>query len=111
MEKSNTLDLELYDNDTLAGHASCLYYDGIVQIRDLFIQKAYLGRGLDEKLLLQIHEYAHEKNAKKIVVYCGPEPFSDNCMPVEEEVKWYEQQGYVLDHRLYGIVPCMIKRI
>lgn len=113
MEISNTLDVEIKKFGKTVAHVGCSAYDGIVQIKDLFVREKHRGKGLDDVLMEQVQEFAHKKYAKQIRVYCGgPEPFcEDKSIPVEEEMKWYQSHGFTYDHSLYGLLPCMVKTL
>lgn len=110
MEIANTLELEIRNHEKVVAHTGCLFINGVVQIKDLFVMEKYRDRGFDEVLLSEVLEYAVKKSAKQIVMYCGPEPFcEDGQIPLEQEILWYESHGFVHDHDVFGVVPCMIK--
>ena len=108
----NTLELEIRDEEEMIGYASCFFCNDVLQIKALFVRSMYRGKGFEENLLSEVHKYANEKKAKRIIMYCGPEPFcEDGQTPLDEEVKWYKAHGYQHDHNVCGTVPCMIKTL
>jgi len=112
MDVNNTLELEIKRFGNIIAHASCFYGNDTVQIKDLFVREKFRNKGFDELLLEQIHEYAKERAAKKVVMYAGIEPFCpDPQIPLEEEMTFFKKHGYVHDHNVCGVVPCLIKTL
>lgn len=113
MEISNTMDVEIKNWGKTVAHVGCSICNDVVQIKDLFVREKHRGKGLDDVLMEQVHEFAQKKFAKQIVAYCcGIEPMcGDKSVPVEQEVDWYQSHGFVHDHDLFGFVPVMIKAL
>lgn len=110
MEISNQLEVEIKKFGKTVAHTGCFFSNGTVQVKDLFVREKFRSKGLADVLLTKIQEYADQKRAEKIVAYCGPEPMcEDKSMPVEDQIAWYKSQGFIHDHDLYGVVPCMVK--
>ena len=54
--------------------------------------------------------YADLNGADSIIAYPGPEPYCPTeWKPMDVQTAWYEAQGFKIDHRINGVVPCMIK--
>ena len=65
-----------------------------------------------ELLMEKLLDFAKDKKVKNIVTYCGSEPFCpDGQVSMDEEVNFFENHGFKLDHHVFGLVPCMIKTI
>ena len=112
MEISNQLEVEIKKFGKTIAHTGCFFCNGTVQIRDLFVREKYRNKGLADVLMMKVQEYADQKKAEKIIAYCGPEPMCvDKSLPLEDEMEWYKSQGFIHDHDVYGVVPCMIKAL
>ena len=112
MEIANALEVEIERDGYIVAHMGCFFANGEVQIKDLFVCEKFRGIGLDNLLMEQVHEYAHEKNARTIKAFCGPEPFCEDAqVSMSEEVAWYKTQGFIHDHDVCGVVPVMIKTL
>ena len=106
MELNNTLEVDITRLGQRVAHMGCCFYDGTVQIKDLFVNKKHRNKGLDEILLDKAHEYAHEKYADKIIAYCGAEPFCpDGQIPLEEEIAFYRKNGFVKKENTFANIP------
>lgn len=112
MEIANSLEVKIENQGQVVAHVGCSFSNNMVHIKDLFVREKFRGQGLDEILMEEVHEYAHRKAAHKIKAFCGPEPFcSDGQIPLEQEVMWYESQGFKHDHNVCGVVPVMVKTL
>ncbi len=93
-------------------HTSCNYAKGEIYIKALYVLKKFRGKGLEEVLLAKVLDYAAEQKAERIIAYCGAEPFcEDGQIPMDQEVSWYEDHGFVHDHNVMGVTPCMVKEL
>ena len=91
---------------------SCNFANHEVQIRDLYVLPKYRNKGLGEVLLAQCLDYAVDLKAERIVSYCGAEPFCNGGqLPLEQEVSWYKDHGFIHDHNVLGITPCMVREL
>ncbi len=108
---SDSLELDIKNRfDKVVAHADCSLIDGTVEIKSLYVLQKFRDKGLDDVLLSKIVQYAAEKNAHQIRVYCGPEPFCpDGQIPLDDEIKWYSAHGFFHNHTVFGVVPCMVK--
>ena len=70
----------------------------------------FRNKGVEELLMEKLLDFAKDKKVKNIVTYCGSEPFCpDGQVSMDEEVNFFEDHGFKLDHHVFGLVPCMIK--
>ena len=107
---SDFFELQIRQSRKIIGHVSCSLINGEIVIKDLYVLKRYRGRGFGDVLLYKVNNFAKEKLAAKIVAYCGAEPFcEDGQVPLNEEKQWYENHGFLHDHDVMGVTPCMIK--
>lgn len=108
----NFYNVQIRKGRKIVAHVSCNYSDEKIQIRDLYVLEKYRKTGLGEVLLSKVFEYAAEKKAQTIVAYCGPEPFCEDAqIPLEEEIAFYISHGFVHDHNVMGVTPCMVKTL
>ena len=108
----NFYEIKIRQGKKIIAHTSCHFVSDEVQIRDLYVLQDYRGKGLGEVLLARVLDYAAEQNASRIVVHCGPEPFcEDGQIPLEQEIAWYEDHGFIHDQDVFGVVPRMVKAI
>jgi GNAT superfamily N-acetyltransferase len=111
-KSKNIYDVQIRLGKKVVAHVSCNHYSGNIQIRDLYVLKKFRGFGLGEVLLSKVIDYASEVDAHTIIAYCGAEPFcEDGQIPMDQEVAWYKQHGFVHDHDVMGATPCMIKTV
>ena len=110
---SDSLELNIKNRlNKIVAHADCSLIDGTVEIKSLYVLQKFRKSGLNDVLLSQILEYAADNAAHKIVAYCGPEPYCpDGQVPLDEEIHWYSEHGFLNDHNVLGVVPCMIKTL
>ena len=110
IKRSNTCDIHIQRGKKVIAHASCNFANNEVQIRDLYVLHKFRGKGLGELLLSKVLDYAKERNASRVIAYCGAEPFcAGGQIPLEREVSWYEDHGFYHDHDVLGVTPCMVK--
>lgn len=108
----NFYNVQIRKGRKIVAHVSCNYSDEKIQIRDLYVLEKYRKTGLGEVLLSKVFEYAAEKKAQTIVAYCGPEPFCEDAqIPLEEEIAFYVSHGFVHDHNVMGVTPCMVREL
>ena len=108
----NFYDIRICRRKKVIAHASCNFVNGEIQIRDLYVCKEFRGQGLGEVLLSKVFDYATEQQATRIIAYCGAEPFcEDGQIPMTQEMSWYEDHGFIHDHNVMGITPCMVKEL
>lgn len=112
VKQHNCYDILIRQNEEVIGYASCNLFGKVLQIRSLFVINRFRGRGIGEVLLSKVLDYAREQAATRIVAYCGAEPFCEGGqIPIDQEQSWYEVHGFVHDHNVMGVTPCMIKDI
>lgn len=112
MEKqtNDSLEIAIKKRNHVVAHMGCSYFGDSVMIQDLFVRQRYRNKGIEDLLISKVNEYAAEKQAKVIKVYCGPEPFCpDGQISLEQEISFYQQHGFSIDHYVYGGTPCMVK--
>ena len=108
----NFYNVQIRKGRKIVAHVSCNYSDKKIQIRDLYVLKKYRKTGLGDVLLSKVFEYAAEKKAQTIVAYCGPEPFCEDAqIPLNEEIAFYISPGFVHDHNVMGVTPCMVREL
>ena len=108
----NFYNVQIRKGRKIVAHVSCNYSNEKIQIQDLYVLKKYRKKGLGDVLLSKVFEYAAEKKAQTIVAYCGPEPFCEDAqIPLNEEIDFYESHGFVHDHNVMGVTPCMVKTL
>ena len=106
----NSLEVAIKSLNRVVAHMGCTHSGECIFIKDLFVLKKYRNRGFEDLLLSKVNEYAKEKAAKEIKVYCGPEPFCPGGqMDLEQEILFYQQNGFHIDHYVKGVTPCMVK--
>ena len=107
---SRIMEVDIKKFGKIVGHVSCSCIHDWVHIKSLYVIPKYRRKGLEDILIGKVYEYAKEKQSKKIIAYCGPEPFcEEGQMPLEEEISWYESHGFQERHSVRGVIPCMIK--
>ena len=112
MKSRNTYELQIRSGRKIVAHASCIFANCDIQIRDLYVLKKYRGNGLGELLLSGVLDYAAEQKAQRIIAYCGAEPFCEGGqLPMEQEVAWYEDHGFIVDHLVMGATPCVVRQL
>lgn len=108
----NMYEVQIHYGKKVIAHASCNYVNNYIQIRDLYVMQRFRGKGLGELLLTKVMDYASEQQVDKIIVYCGAEPFcEDGQIPMDQEISWYEDHGFIHDHDVMGATPCMIREL
>lgn len=108
----NFYEVKIRHGKKVIAHASCKFTGGELQIRDLYVLKDFRGKGFGEMLLSKVFDYAAEQNAVRIISFCGPEPFcEDGQIPLDQEIAWYEDHGFIHKHDVMGITPCMVKEL
>ena len=111
-KNSNSYEVQIRQGRKIIAHMSCNYSNEKIQIQDLYVLKKYRKKGLGDVLLSKVFEYAAEKKAQTIVAYCGPEPFCEDAqIPLDEEIDFYMSHGFVHDHNVMGVTPCMVKTL
>ena len=76
-------------------HVSAIAINGVVQIRDLYAQESCKNKRMEHKLLRLVELFAAGQNAKKIIVYCGPEDFGHSRFSsLEQEMEFYQSHGF-----------------
>ena len=112
IKNTRTYDLQIQQGKKIIAHASCNFANNEVQIRDLYVLHKFRGKGLGDLLLSKVLDYAAERNASKVIAYCGAEPFcAGGQIPLDLEVSWYEEHGFYHDHDVMGVTPCMVKEL
>jgi GNAT superfamily N-acetyltransferase len=108
----NFYEVKIRHGKKVIAHTSCNFFNGEIRIRDLYVRKEFRGKGFGELLLARVLDYAVEQDAIRIVSYCGPEPFcEDGQIPLDQEVSWYKDHGFIHDHYVMGVTPCMIREL
>ena len=108
----NSYEVQIRQGRKIVAHLGCSIANGDVQIRDLYVLPKYRGKGLGEVLLAKCMDYAAERNAKRIISFCGAEPFCEGGqLPLEQEVSWYKDHGFAHDHDVMGVTPCMVREL
>ncbi len=108
----NSCEVHIRRGRKVIAYTNCFYANGDIHIKSLFVRRAFRGKGLSEVLLARIMDYAAEKNASRIISFCGAEPFcEDGQIPMDQEVSWYENHGFTHDHDVLGVTPCMIREL
>ena len=94
------------------GYAKCAYgqEENVVSIQSLYVVEAWRGNGIETQLLQEIEDFAVLKRASAIVSYPGPEPFCPGgWIPLDEEVRLYEENGFKQNGTISGVTPRMVK--
>ena len=108
----NSYEVQIRQVRKIVAHMGCSVANGDVQIRDLYVLPKYRGKGLGEVLLAKSVDYAVDKKARRIIAFCGAEPFCEGGqIPLEQEVSWYKDHGFFHDHDVMGATPCMIREL
>lgn len=110
----SSIDISLNLGGQRIGYASCLFFSNLkkVQISSFYVLKQFQDIGVEDKLLQEILEYAKLNSASTIIAYPGPEPYCPTAWkPIDVQTAWYEQKGFYLDHKVNGVIPCMIKEL
>lgn len=109
-QTKDSLEIAVKKRNQVVAHMGCSYIGDLIMIQDLFVRKRYRHKGIEELLISKVNEYAKEKQATAIKVYCGPEPFCpDGQISLEQEISFYQQHGFSIDHYVHGVTPCMVK--
>lgn len=108
----NSVDISFLVGGQRIGYASCLFFEdqGQIQVSSFYVVKPFQDMGIEEKLLQEILNYADLNHAATVIAYPGSEPYCPTewkTMDVQRE--WYESKGFVVDHMVNGVIPCMIK--
>ena len=112
IKNSNSYEVQIRQGRKIVAHMGCSHANEEVQIRDLYVLPKYRGKGLGEVLLAKCMDYAAEQKAKRIISFCGAEPFCEGGqLPLEQEVSWYKDHGFIHDHNVMGVTPCMIREL
>ena len=107
---SDFYEVEIKCLNKVIAHMSCSAVKDTLNVRDLWVRKLFRNKGVEELLMEKLYDYAKDKKLKNIIAYCGPEPMNpDGNIPLDKEIKFYENHGFKLDHYVFDIVPCMIK--
>lgn len=111
-KSTRTYELQIQKGKKTIAHASCNFANNEVQIRALYVLHKFRGKGLGEVLLSKVLDYAAERNASRVIAYCGAEPFCEGGqIPMDQEVSWYENHGFYHDHDVMGVTPCMVRAL
>ena len=107
---SDFYEVEIKCLNKVIAHMSCSAVKDTLNVRDLWVRKLFRNKGVEELLMEKLFDFAKDKKVKNIVTYCGSEPFCpDGQVSMDEEVNFFEDHGFKLDHHVFGLVPCMIK--
>ena len=109
-----SVDISLKLGDQVIGYASCLYFDDLqkAQLSGFYVIKPFQDIGIEEKLLQEVLDYAALKEATSIIAYPGAEPYCPTeWKPMDVQRKWYESQGFKVDHMVCNATPCMVKAL
>ena len=108
----NVFEVHIRHRKKIVAHAKCFIANGEAHIQDLFVIKSFRGKGLGEVLLARILDYASDQHATRIISFCGAEPFCEGGqIPIDQEVSWYEDHGFILHHHVMGVTPCMVREM
>ena len=108
------MELELIADKKVIGYMSCSYEYGecLTRINSLYVIQAYRGIDIEDALLKEATDFALQHHSKTIVAFPGTEPYCPDKMPsAPEQIAWYEKHGYIHDHDVCGVIPCMIKSL
>lgn len=108
------VDISLTMGNQRIGYVSCLFFKNlkIVQLSSFYVVKPFQDIGVEEKLLAEIWEFADLNDAAQIVAYPGAEPYCPTeWKSLEMQIKWYQDQGFIVDHKVNGTTPCMVKKL
>ena len=115
MEENKNLcsyEVQIRQGRKIIAHMGCSHTNGEVKIRDLYVLPKYRGKGLGEVLLAKCMDYATEQQAQRIISFCGAEPFCEGGqLSLQQEVSWYKEHGFIYDHDVMGITPCMVREL
>ena len=112
IKNSNSYEVQIRQGRKIIAHMSCSHTNGEVKIRDLYVLPKYRGKGLGEVLLAKCLDYATEQQAQRIISFCGAEPFCEGGqLPLQQEVSWYKEHGFIHDHNVMGVTPCMVREL
>lgn len=107
----NSLEVSIKRNNKELAYMRCNYHElkEEVEIVDLDISETEKQQLCSEYLVLEAEHYAFRKAAKRIVSYALPEGRCEN--DDVQSIQWYEGQGFIHDHDVCGVVPCMVKKL
>ena len=112
IKNSNSYEVQIRQGRKIIAHMSCSHTNGEVKIRDLYVLPKYRGKGLGEVLLAKCLDYATEQQAQRIISFCGAEPFCEGGqLTLQQEVSWYKEHGFIHDHNVMGVTPCMVREL
>lgn len=95
-----------------AGYVSCSWYSDQIQIHSLFVSKAYRKSELMDKLLEEVYVLAEENKSTCVKICCGAEPMAkDGQIPLEQEIYFYEKNGFECKNNILGGIPVMVKAL
>ena len=77
-----------------------------------YVIKPIQDKGIEEKLLQEIEDFADMNQAESIIAYPGAEPYCPTeWKPIDTQTAWYKTNGFKIDHLINGATPCMIKQL
>ena len=106
-----TFELELKKWNKLVAHVRCSCINGCVEIKELFVQKKFKEKGIEQYLMSKVDEFAEENSANQIIKYLTIEPWSDSKTDLDKERTFYEANGYSQSHLVRNVIPCLVKRV
>ncbi len=103
---NNYMEMQIMENGLIA-FASFIHHKSKdeVEIRDIKIEPLHQNEEVRNYILQEIVEYGNNVNAKKVVHYCHG---MGSGLSVDEELKWFLENGFVLDHVVFEITPCVV---
>ena len=108
----NTCEVSIRHRRNVIAYTRCSVVKCEIHIKSLFVRKAFRGKGLSEVLLARVLDFADEQKAARIISYCGSEPYcQDGQIPLDQEIAWYEDHGFVFDHAVKNATPCMRREL
>lgn len=107
--KSGTMEIELKKFNRVVAHTRCNCYEDYMQIVDLFVVEKYKGKGMEQYLMTKVIEHAKSSKVRCIRAYLGAEPFNDCKTDIENEKRFYEDNGFKFSHLVLNTTPCMVK--
>lgn len=102
----NYVEMQIKEAGKNIAFVSCTYHESKneVEIRDIEIEKGYRNEEVRKYILLKILEYSTYVDAKRIIYYCHG---IGNGLTIDAELKWCLENGFILDHVVYDITPCV----
>lgn len=108
------MELEILLGRKVIGYVSCHYEKekSLTQIGSLFVLQAFREMDIEDILLREATDFAIQHQSATIISYPGIDPnCPDKMPPIEQQKAWYESRGYIHDHDVCAIIPCMIKTL